>query len=115
MMYRITTTDTELCGVKIPANSHVQASQGAANRDPAYYSDPDKFDIFRKTGTARVLRFGSGPHVCIGQHLARLEMTRAVTAILDRLPNLRLDPSKPPPQWHGSELRSPEHVYVKFG
>lgn len=114
MMYRITTQDTVLGGVHIPAGSMIQASQGAANRDPAYFPDPDKFDIHRDNGTARVLRFGSGPHICIGQHLAKLEMTRALTTVIRRLPNLRLDRSKPAPVMHGSELRSPDHVYVKF-
>lgn len=114
MMYRLTTQDTELGGVHIPAGSLVQASQGAANRDPAHFPEPDKFDIFRNNGMERVLRFGTGPHVCIGQHLAKLEMTRAVSALIDRLPNLRLDTDKPAPVSHGSELRSPHHVWVKF-
>ena len=114
MSYRITTQDTVLGGVDIPAGANIQASQGAANRDPRYFPDPDRFDIHRDNGTTRVLRFGSGPHVCIGQHLAKLEMTRAMTALIDRLSNLRLNKSKPPPIMRGSELRSPEHVFVKF-
>jgi hypothetical protein len=60
------------------------------------------------------MRFGMGPHICIGMHLARLEITRAMTAILDNLPNLRLDPSMPPPVQQGSELRSPQHLHVLF-
>ncbi|OYU34787.1 cytochrome P450 [Novosphingobium sp. PASSN1] len=113
MMYRVAIQDTELSGVKIPAGSLVQISQGAANRDPAQFPDPDRFDITR-TGTGGALRFGAGPHICIGMHLARLEITRAMNALMDRLPNLRLDPSMPPPQQRGSELRSPPHVHVLF-
>jgi cytochrome P450 len=113
MMYRISAKDSILGGVHIPAGSMLQVSQGAANRDPAHFPDPDKFDIFRDN-KSRPLRFGTGPHVCIGQHLARLEMTRAVTALMDRLLNLRLDPDKPAPVMHGSELRSPDHIFVKF-
>jgi len=86
---------------------------GSANRDPSKFEDPDRFDIFRDR-TVRHLGFASGPHVCIGQHLARVEMTRAVNAILDRLPNLRLDESKPAPQLRGHKLRVPAHIWVKF-
>jgi cytochrome P450 len=58
--------------------------------------------------------FASGPHVCIGQHLAKVEMTRAMNALLDHLPNLRLDPDMPPPQLIGHILRAPEHIHVRF-
>jgi cytochrome P450 len=53
--------------------------------------------------------------VCIGQHLARLEMTRALNAIMDRLPNLRLDPDKPAPVVGGGVMRTPRSVFVRFG
>jgi cytochrome P450 len=52
--------------------------------------------------------------VCIGQHLARVEMTRALHAILDRLPRLRLDPDKPPPVIRGIMMRVPQHIYVRM-
>lgn len=113
-IHRIAIQDTVLGGVAIPAGSFVLGHLVAANRDPHYFPDPDRFDIHRST-QARALRFGGGAHVCIGQHLARLEMTRAVTAVMHSLPNLRLDPDKPPPEIRGSELRGPAHVYVRFG
>ena len=53
--------------------------------------------------------------MCIGQHLARVEMTRALTAILDKLPNLRLDPDKPAAQIRGTMMRVPHSIHVKFG
>jgi cytochrome P450 len=87
---------------------------GAANRDPAKFEDPDKFNIFRKR-EHKHFAFAYGPHVCIGQHLARVEMTRALNAILDHLPNLRLDPGKPKPEIRGTMMRVPEHIYVRFG
>jgi cytochrome P450 len=52
--------------------------------------------------------------VCIGQHLARVEMTRALNAILDRLPNIRLDPALPPPRIQGTMMRVPKHIHVCF-
>ena len=85
----------------------------SANRDPTKYENPDKFDIFRPR-TARHLAFAGGPHLCVGQHLARVEMSRALEAALDRLPNLRLDPDMPPPNIIGHLLRAPDHINVRF-
>ena len=85
----------------------------SANRDPRKFENPDSFDIFRNRST-RHIAFASGPHLCIGQHLARVEMTRALNAIFDRLPGLRLDPDKPGPDIRGHLLRVPEHLWVRF-
>jgi cytochrome P450 len=111
--FRMALEDTELDGVRIPAGSAVEAINGSANRDPDRFADPDRFDLFRKS-TTRHMGFGYGPHVCLGQHLARLEITRAVNAMLDRLPNLRLDPDMPPPRIYGVNMRHPDHIHVKF-
>jgi cytochrome P450 len=110
---RMPVTDVSLGGVKIPAGSVLDVVAGSANRDERKFPDPDKFDIFRPR--TRHFAFASGPHICIGQHLARVEMTRALNAVLDRLPNIRLDPDMPPPQIRGSMMRAPEHLYVRFG
>jgi cytochrome P450 len=110
---RMATRDTELGGVKIPAGAFLDVAAGAANRDPAKFDEPDKFNIFRQS-QHRHFAFAFGPHICIGQHLARVEMTRALHAILDRLPNLRLDPDKPKPEIRGIMMRVPKHVYVRF-
>jgi cytochrome P450 len=111
--WRYVTRDVTLDGVEIPQGAILNVVLASANRDPAKFSDPDRFDIFRERGV-RNLGFATGPHVCIGQHLARVEMARALNAILDRLPNLRLDPAKPPPDIRGHILRVPEHIHVVF-
>ncbi|MGH8446923.1 MAG: cytochrome P450, partial [Solimonas sp.] len=85
----------------------------SANRDPSRFAEPDRFDIFRRG--PRHQTFGYGPHVCLGQHLARLEMTRALDTLLDRLPKLRLDPDHPPPQIRGLGMRAPAAIHVRFG
>jgi cytochrome P450 len=85
--------DCELGGVAIPAGTHVSVSVAAANRDPTRYPDPDRFDPTRKN--IAHLTFGGGPHLCLGMHLARMEATVALNALLDRLPDLRLDSSAP--------------------
>jgi cytochrome P450 len=110
---RLTTRATVLGEVEIPAGCEVDAMTGAYNRDPLRYDNPNRFDITRKA--QRHLAFAFGPHVCIGQHLARVEMSRALNAILDRLPNLRLDPDYPPPRILGVNMRAPQSLHVRFG
>lgn len=110
---RMAAVDTELGGVTIPAGSMLDVVAGAANRDPALYPDPDRFDIFRDRKPH--FSFSRGPHICVGQHLARVEMTRALHAVLDELPDLRFDPDRPGPQIQGSMMRVPRHLYVRFG
>jgi cytochrome P450 len=111
--WRHATRDVVLDGVEIPKGAIVNVVLGSANRDREKFADPDRFDIFRDR-SVRALPFATGPHVCIGQHLARVEMTRALNAILDRLPNLRLDPDKPPPDIRGHILRVPQNIFVRF-
>lgn len=109
---RLAMRDVELDGVTIPEGSKVDMVIGSANRDPARFPNPDQFDIFRKQ--ERQLAFAYGPHVCIGQHLARLELNTALNAVLDRLPNMRADPEKPAPRVLGLNSRSPVAVHVVF-
>jgi cytochrome P450 len=109
---RLAMADTELGGVAIPAGAVLEVLTGAVNRDPAVYPDPDRFDIFRPK--APHLAFARGAHMCVGQHLARLEMTRALNALLDRLPNLRFDPDFPRPHLRGATMRVPPRLQVRF-
>ncbi len=100
---RMAKADTTLGGVKIPAGSLLDVVAGAANRDPDIHSDPDRFDVFRDRKPH--FSFSRGPHICVGQHLARVEMTRALHAVIDRLPGLRFDPDRPRPAIQGSMMR----------
>jgi cytochrome P450 len=94
---RVARRDCELGGLAIPAGTNVSFSVAAANRDPASYPDPDRFDPMR-TNIAH-LTFGAGPHVCLGMPLARMETTMAINALLDRLPDLHLDPDRAVPDY----------------
>jgi cytochrome P450 len=85
---RLTTVAVEIAGVPIPAGSYLTIGIGAANRDPAEFPDPDRLDIAREPN--RHLAFGSGPHVCIGLNVARLEGRIAIGRFLARFPNYRL-------------------------
>ncbi len=110
---REATQDVELGGVHVPAGGFVALSLGAANRDPERFADPDAFDIFRD-GRSH-LSFGDGAHRCLGMHLARLETSVLVNAVLDRLPDLRLDPAADDQHIHGMLFRSPPELRVRFG
>jgi cytochrome P450 len=110
---RMAAVDTELGGVPIPAGSLLDVVAAAANRDPAIYADPDRFDIFRDRKPH--FSFSRGPHICVGQHLARVEMTRALHAVIDHLPGLRFDPDHPRARIQGSMMRVPRHLHVRFG
>ncbi|HEY7054626.1 MAG TPA: cytochrome P450 [Mycobacterium sp.] len=109
---RLAIRDCELAGLAIPSGTSVSVSVAAANRDPMRYPDPDRFDPTR-TNIAH-LTFGGGPHLCLGMHLARMETAVAVNALLDRLPDLRLDPNEPAPHVAGVAFRSPPTIPVEF-
>ena len=109
---RTATQDVELGGVSIPEGGFVAVSLGAANRDPSRYPDPDGFDILRED--KQHISFGDGAHKCLGMHLARLEMRVLLNAVLDRLPELRLDPAAEDPHIHGLIFRSPPNLPVRF-
>jgi cytochrome P450 len=85
---------------------------GSANRDESHFPDPDRFDIDRRAEDH--IAFGFGPHFCAGSHLARMEATVALNALLDRLPNMRLDLSEPA-HIVGLAFRSPDRLPVLFG
>ncbi len=80
--------DTELAGVKIPAGATAHLMIAGANRDPAEFDDPDRFDIGRKPN--RHLSFGLGIHICAGNALARIEGVIAFQQLFHRFPRLHL-------------------------
>ncbi|HCI3965744.1 cytochrome P450 [Pseudomonas aeruginosa] len=100
---RETAKDVEFHGVKIPKGSFVQCMVVSANRDPDAFENPDVFDIDRKLKPS--FGFGFGPHMCIGQFIAKVEISCSINAILDLFPNIRLDPSQPAPVIEGAQLR----------
>jgi cytochrome P450 len=105
--------DVVLGGQSIPAGSVVHLCFGAANRDPARWERPDEYDPSRPLQSN--LGFGSGPHVCLGMHVARAEIFTGISALLDRLPDLRLDPDAEPPRIIGMYERGPDAVRVVWG
>ncbi|MGJ4918828.1 cytochrome P450 [Bradyrhizobium sp. SZCCHNR3003] len=86
---RMTTEAVELGGVALAPGTSVTLCIGAANRDPAQFDDPERFDITRLAN--RHLAFGTGAHQCAGMALARLEGAVAISRFLARFPNYQLD------------------------
>jgi cytochrome P450 len=91
--FRLALRDTRLAGVDVPAGSIVMAMNGAANRDPRVFEDPDRFDA-KRPNARRHLAFGHGEHFCPGASLARTEARISVERLLARLDDVQLvDPS----------------------
>jgi len=107
---RITNTDVVIDGQTITKGSMVVAAIGAANRDPAHFTDPDRLDIGRRDN--RHVAFGFGIHFCLGAPLARVEGQIALGTLLRRMPNLALAGT---PTWRASStLRGLEALPVSF-
>lgn len=102
-------------GVEIPAGTPLLFGIGAANRDPAVFVDPDRFDIDRPV--PNTLTFGFGAHFCLGVHLARTEMAIALRVLFERLPRLRLADDGDDVRITGAFiqlLRGPNRLPVRF-
>lgn len=86
---RMSTIETTIGGVRLPAQTRITLCIGAANRDPAQFENPDTLDVTREHN--RHLAFGSGPHQCAGLAVARLEGMVAIGRFLTRFPNYTID------------------------
>lgn len=102
---------TSMRGVEIPEGHYILVAIGSANRDEEHFAEPDRFDLDRHP-TDHV-SFGFGRHFCVGSHLARLEATVGINAVLDRLPNLRLAPDEAA-GIVGLAFRSPDRLPVLY-
>ncbi len=95
---RVPVMDVEIAGASLAAFTPALILLAAANRDPARFSEPDRFDISRDEGAS--LSFASGPHHCLGAALARMESEVMLSAITRRWPRLAL--AEPAPRWWSS-------------
>jgi cytochrome P450 len=109
---RETTVPATVAGFDIPAGALVSACLGSANRDEQHYADPDRFVLTRNPEDH--VAFGFGQHFCAGSNLARTEARIALTALLDRLANLRLE-TRDDCHVAGLAFRSPNRLPVLFG
>jgi cholest-4-en-3-one 26-monooxygenase len=111
-MARTATADTVLGEKDIRAGDTLLLLYPSANRDEAHFSDPDTFDIYRRPNDH--LAFGFGAHVCLGNSLARLEITTLLDRLLTRLPDLALQSPEEPPYRPANFVSGYETMPVTF-
>jgi cytochrome P450 len=111
-MRRTAKAETELSGQAILPGEKVLMWYGAANRDPEVFENPDVMDMHR-ANSGDHLAFGTGPHVCLGQRIAIMQLETAYSRILDRFPNIH---------WTGNQRHAPNnfvhaisHLEVNLG
>ena len=83
----------------------------AADLDEAEFPEPQKFDLQRENKAH--IAFGTGPHRCLGSHLARIELQVLYEEMLTRLPEFRIDPERPP-VFHGGTVLGPEELWIRW-
>jgi cytochrome P450 len=101
---RVATTDVEIGDVTVPAGQTVFPLQASADRDERVYPDPNRLDVTRE-GPPH-LAFGTGPHVCIGAPLARVELQEALAGLLERFPALALAVPESELEWRPAGFTS---------
>lgn len=107
---RVLHADVEFGGKTIPRNAMVWGILAAANRDPAVFPAPDRFDVARRPNEH--LAFGGGPHYCLGTHLARLEGQLAIGSLVARFDDLELVSDAY--EWGESLFRVPKRLPLRF-
>ncbi len=105
--------DVELWDQQLAAGDTVTVALGSANHDETRWENPEAFDIFREP--QQHLAFAFGPHMCLGMHLARMETMVVLNKVLDRLPDLRIDPDADEPYITGMTFRAPPSLPVVWG
>ena len=109
-MRRTAKHDVELGGAKIREGQKVVMYFGSANRDPAKFDNPDTLDLARTPNEH--IAFGTGPHGCLGQHIARVEIDAILLEVLSRMNDLALASE---PEWLPSNFISgPKTMPVQF-
>jgi len=88
-IFRLAGKDVELNGLEIPEGTWVYVSARAGHRDETVFADADTYNIDRPTW--RPLQFGNGQYNCLGQNLARLEISEVLKALVERYPTLHLN------------------------
>jgi cytochrome P450 len=109
-VFRQASRDCTIGGVPVAAGAPVIVWIASANHDELVFEEPEVFDIHRQARAQ--LGFGFGPHLCIGMHLARVETATAVATIMNRFPDIRLDPAATVPEIVGTSFRSPVSLPV---
>ena len=110
---RITTVDTTLAGVSVPAGTRIFLALGAANHQPSEFPEPEQFDIERANARFNI-SFGKGIHLCLGAGLARLEGAVALQVLTERLPGLRIVPDQDLTYFPNVSFRGPQQLLIDW-
>lgn len=111
-MVRTTTRSVDVDGTTIPEGAEVLLLYPSANRDEAVFADPDTFDVGRQPNPH--LAFGFGPHVCLGNQLARLELRVMFEQLATRLPDIALAEPGPFPHLASNFISGLESLPIRF-
>jgi len=111
---RVTTRPATLGGIALPAGAKVFLWLAAANRDPAVFAEPDRFDPHRPNNDQH-LAFGRGIHYCLGANLGRLEARIAVEELARRFPRLRIVDGQPLTFHPNISFRGPQRLLATTG
>src|SRR5437764_11891 len=114
-LFRTATEGVEVAGCPIPADAKVRVMYASANRDTDFLPDADEFRIDRDPkALRRHLAFGFGIHGCVGSAMGRMELRTAVQTLFRRLPDLDLNPARPPRRLDAFFMRGFESLPVRF-
>jgi cytochrome P450 len=109
--HRYCTEEVEIAGQRFPKGTKFGVLYGAANRDPAEFTDADRFDAGRQPN--RHIAFGRGAHFCLGNHLARLDMDIIFSSLLRRFGSIEL--AEPQPEYKsGLSVRGPKALKIAW-
>jgi len=111
---RVTTRPASLGGVQLPEGARMFLWLAAAGRDPAVFTDPDRFDLHRPNA-GRHLAFGKGLHYCLGANLGKLEAQIAIAHLAHRYPRLQLAPAQQLTFHPNISFRGPQALTVRTG
>ncbi len=109
---RVTKAPIKFDGIDLPPGTVLRLSTMSAMRDPALYLDPDHFNIRRTDHPRLHMVFGLGPHRCIGDMLARIEMEESLSAVLDAAPGIELETLPRMLGFGGLRQITPMHVRI---
>lgn len=110
---RITTEDTTLGGVDLPAGTRLYLNFASAHHQPDLFDDPETFDLHRPNANKHIA-FGKGIHFCLGQGLAKMEARITLDLLLDKVPSLRLAPHQHLEYFPNITFRGPNSLVVEW-
>ncbi|MEO6570759.1 MAG: cytochrome P450, partial [Ilumatobacteraceae bacterium] len=110
---RVTTCDTTLGGVELPAGTRIFLNFASANRQPDLFPDADRFDIHRSNANQHI-SFGKGIHFCLGSGLSKMEAKIALGLLAEKLPSLRLEDGHDLEFFPNITFRGPNALHITW-